>query len=165
MHDTNQQRQPIIAVCGAGTCDAATSQHAETVGRELASAGAVLVCGGLGGVMEAACRGAVQAGGTTLGILPGLDAAAANPWVQLAIPTNMGHARNLLIVQTAQVVIAISGEYGTLSEIALARKIGRTVIGLHTWALGTAADQSPHIVPASTPAEAVRLALQALTTR
>lgn len=127
--------------------------------------GAALVCGGLGGVMEAACRGAAAAGGLTVGLLPGSDRAAANPDVALAIPTGMGHARNVLIVQTADVVIAIGGEYGTLSEIALARKCGRRVIGLTTWDLGNDQNGQPHVVPAATPAEAVALALAALDER
>lgn len=158
-----KHRQPIIAVCGAGACDPQIAAWAEEVGRRIAAAGALLVCGGLGGVMEAACRGAVQAGGLTLGILPGVDRAAANPFVRIPVPTGMGHARNVLIVQTADVVIAISGEYGTLSEIALARKCGRRVVGLHTWSLGHDPGDQPHVIPASTPAEAVALALQAFT--
>jgi hypothetical protein len=154
------KHQPVIAVCGAGACDAHIVALAEEVGRRIAEAGATLVCGGLGGVMEAACRGAVGAGGLTIGILPGLSRAEANPFVQVAIPTNMGHARNVILVQTANVVIAISGEYGTLSEIALARKCGLSVVGLHTWDLGTTARNEPHIIPASTPAEAVAHALE-----
>lgn len=157
-------RRPIVAVCGAGTCNEALAAQAEAVGHQLARAGAILVCGGLGGVMEAACRGARSAGGLTLGLLPGANRAAANPFVQLAIPTGMGHARNVIIVQTADVVIAIDGAYGTLSEIALARKVGRQVIGLGTWELGgdDSVQQEPHIIAAATPAEAVALALRCL---
>jgi hypothetical protein len=103
------------------------------VGRLLAERGAVLVCGGLGGTMEAACRGAGQAGGTTVGLLPGTDRAAANPHVDIAIPTGLGEARNAIVVRTADVVIAVGGGYGTLSEIALALKMGRRVVGLGTW--------------------------------
>ncbi len=153
-------KQPIIAVCGAGTCDATLAAQAEAVGRELATAGAVLICGGLGGVMEAACRGAAQAGGLTIGVLPGTSHTAANPWVAVALPTGMGHARNALIVQAAHVVIAIAGAYGTLSEIALARAMGRTVIGLHTWELGSDEHGQAHIHVASDPAAAVQLALR-----
>ncbi len=153
-------KQPIIAVCGAGTCDPATDTLAEQVGHRLAKAGAILVCGGLGGVMEAACRGAVAAGGLTLGILPGSDCSAANPYVRIPIATGMGHARNVIIVQTADIVIAISGEYGTLSEIALARKCGRRVIGLHTWSLGQDLHGQLHVIPATTPDEAVIRALE-----
>lgn len=157
-------RRPVIAVCGAGAGDPQTAALAEEVGREIGAAGALLVCGGLGGVMEAACQGARAAGGLTVGLLPGSDPQAANPAVAIAIPTGMGHARNVIIVQTADVVIAVGGAYGTLSEIALARKCGRTVIGLHTWELGTDANNTPHIIPARSPAEAVALALDVLRT-
>lgn len=152
-------RQPIIAVCGAGHCDSALDLRAEAVGRGIAEAGALLVCGGLGGVMAAACRGARAAGGTTIGILPGNDSHVANPDVLIPIATGMGEARNLIIVQTANVVIAIGGEYGTLSEIALARKIGRIVIGLDTWTLGDDAHGQPHVLVVDTPAAAVAAAL------
>lgn len=152
--------QPIIAVCGASTCDATIAAHAEAVGREIATAGAVLLCGGGGGVMEAACRGAAQAGGLTIGILPGTTHAAANPWVTVALPTGMGHARNALIVQAAHVVIAIGGAYGTLSEIALARAMGRTVIGLHSWDLGSNVSGQAHLLAASDPATAVQMAVR-----
>ena len=99
-------------------------------GRELARAGAVLVCGGLGGAMEAACRGAKAEGGTTLGILPGADRAAANPYVDVAVATGLGEARNALVVRAADAVIAVAGGYGTLSEIALALRAGKPVVGL-----------------------------------
>lgn len=158
--EDSKHRQPVIAVCGAGVCDAATAALAEEVGRHIAGAGALLVCGGLGGVMVAACQGATQAGGVTLGLLPGSERSAANPFVQIAIPTGMGHARNVLIVQTADVVIAVHGAYGTLSEIALARACGRRVIGLQTWSLGDDAVGQPHVIPANTPTEAVTIALR-----
>jgi uncharacterized protein (TIGR00725 family) len=153
------QRQPIIAVCGAGLCDATLAEVAEAVGRAIATAGAVLVCGGLGGVMAAACRGARAAGGVTIGILPGPDTSAANPDVQIPIATGMGEARNVIIVRTADAVIAVGGEYGTLSEIALARKAGRAVVGLGTWALGHDTSGRLHVLEANTPAEAVAIAL------
>lgn len=157
---TNHIRKPVIAVCGAGACNRQIAAQAEEVGRRIAEAGAVLVCGGLGGVMEAACRGASLAGGLTIGILPDANASSANAFVHIAIPTNMGHARNGILVQTANVVIAIAGEYGTLSEIALARKCGRTVIGLGTWDLGVASPTGqPHVIPVQSPAKAVSLAL------
>lgn len=149
------RRAPAVAVCGSGAEDARLNAVAEEVGRLLAEAGALLVCGGLGGVMAAACRGAALAGGVTLGILPGAQPDAANPHVRIAVATGMGHARNAIIVQTADVVIAVGGEYGTLSEIALARKAGRPVVGLGSWDLG-----EPHLRPAQTPAEAVALALR-----
>jgi uncharacterized protein (TIGR00725 family) len=103
------------------------------VGRLLARRGAVVVCGGLGGVMEAACRGASREGGTTVGVLPGLDRGAANPFVSVAVPTGLGEARNALVVRAADALIAVGGAYGTLSEIALALKAGKPVIGLGTW--------------------------------
>ncbi len=152
--NSNSFRQPIIAVCGAGRADATLEALAEAVGRAIAEAGALLICGGRGGVMAAACRGARVAGGVTIGILPGGDTREANPHVLVPIATNMGEARNAIIVQTAQVVIAIGGEYGTLSEIALARKLDKAVIGLQTWPLG-----AEHVTPASDPAEAVQRAL------
>jgi uncharacterized protein (TIGR00725 family) len=117
-------------VVGAGEGD---SPLAEAVGRELAVRGAVVVCGGLGGVMEAACRGAKEAGGLTVGILPGTDRAAANPFVDVGIPTGLGEARNALVVRAADAVIAVGGGYGTLSEIALALKAGKRVAGLDSW--------------------------------
>ena len=106
---------------------------AEAVGRGLAAAGVTLVCGGLGGVMEAACRGAAANGGLTIGILPGADRAAANEWVKVALPTGLGELRNGLVVRAADAVIAIGGAYGTLSEIALALRTGVPVIGVNTW--------------------------------
>ena len=153
----SDRHQPIVAVCGSGRYDAALDMLAEAVGRSIAASGAVLICGGLGGVMAAACRGAHAAGGVTIGVLPGGNKREANPHVLIPIATGMGQARNVIIVQTADVVIAVGGEYGTLSEIALARKLGRPVIGLQTWALG-----DEHIIVANSPEEAVALALQQL---
>jgi uncharacterized protein (TIGR00725 family) len=127
------QRRPIIGVIGAGAATPRGLRLAEEVGRLLAEQRVVVVCGGLGGVMEAACRGAFAAGGTTIGILPGADASQANPFVSLPIVTNLGHARNVLVAQTAQVLIAVEGEYGTLSEVAIGLKIGRPVIALESW--------------------------------
>ena len=151
-----------VAVIGAGQCDEATAHLAEEVGDELARRGVTLVCGGLGGVMEAACRGARRAGGRTIGILPGNDPAAANPYVEIAIPTGFGEARNLIVVRTGQAVIAIAGEYGTLSEIAHALKMGKPVVGLHSWRLIRGDKEDAGIMPAHTPSEAVELALNAL---
>ena len=114
------------------------------MGRELGSRGAVVVTGGLGGVMEAACRGARDAGGTTIGILPGTDRSAANPYVDVAIPSGLGEARNALVVRAADALIAIGGAYGTLSEIAFALKAGKRVVGLGTWDIdGVDAADSP----------------------
>jgi uncharacterized protein (TIGR00725 family) len=114
------------------------------VGRELGSRGVVLVTGGLGGVMEAACRGARGAGGMTIGILPGTDRSVANPYVDVAIPTGLGEARNALVVRAADALIAVGGAYGTLSEIAFALKAGKRVVGLGTWDIdGVEAADSP----------------------
>ncbi len=152
--------QPVhVAVVGAAAADPATVAIAEEVGRLLATRGSVVVCGGLGGVMEAACRGAKSGGGATVGILPGLDRGAANRWVDVAIPTGLGEARNALVVRAADVVIAIGGEFGTLSEIALALKTGKHVVGIDTWDLSRRGKPVTEIVRAATPAEAVERAL------
>jgi len=114
------------------------------VGRLLAERGAVLVCGGLGGTMEAACRGAKQAGGTTVGLLPGGSRSEANRFVDVAIPTGLGEARNALVVRAADAVVAVGGGYGTLSEIALALRAGKRVVGLGTWEIdGVVAADDP----------------------
>jgi uncharacterized protein (TIGR00725 family) len=123
----------MVAVIGAGEPDGTLERLAEAVGVALAAAGKTVVCGGLEGVMAAACRGAKAAGGRTVGILPGRDPAEANPWVDVAIPTGFGEARNALVVRAGRAVIAIGGGYGTLSEIALALKAGVPVVGLDTW--------------------------------
>ncbi|MBX0327092.1 TIGR00725 family protein [Oscillochloris sp. ZM17-4] len=151
------RRRPVVAVCGSSAEDAQLNGLAEDVGRLLAAGGATLVCGGGGGVMAAACRGALAAGGVTIGILPGGDPAEANPHVQIAVATGMGHARNAIIVQTADAVIAVGGAYGTLSEIALASACGRPVVGMRTWELG---GRPETIHATATPAEAVALALR-----
>jgi uncharacterized protein (TIGR00725 family) len=127
------------------------------VGRELGRRGAVLVCGGLGGVMEAACRGAKEAGATTVGILPGTDRAAANPFVDVAVPTGLGEGRNALVVRAADALVAVGGGYGTLSEIALALKAGKRVVGLGTWDV-------EGVEPAGSPKEAVETVLRDVTT-
>jgi len=126
-------RTPYIAVVGPGEASPEELHSAEEVGAGLAAAGAVVVTGGLGGVMEAACRGARSRRGRTLGILPGDDRDAANGWVEIAVPTGMGELRNGLVVRAADAVVAIGGGHGTLSEIALALKLGRPVVGLGTW--------------------------------
>jgi uncharacterized protein (TIGR00725 family) len=127
--------QPYVAVVGPGEATPEEIATAEEVGRLLAERGAVLVCGGLGGVMEAACRGAKEGGGRTVGILPGDDRAAANPHVDVAIATGLGEARNALVVRAADALIAVGGAYGTLSEIALALKTGTPVVGIRSWEL------------------------------
>jgi uncharacterized protein (TIGR00725 family) len=122
-----------VAVVGPGEAEAGHESAAEEVGRLIAERGAILVCGGLGGVMEAACRGARSAGGVTVGLLPGIDRDDANPHVSVALPTGLGQARNAVVVRSADSVVAIGGGYGTLSEIALALRRGKPVIGLDTW--------------------------------
>lgn len=126
-------RARLIGVIGPAECEPFVATLAAEVGRRIAEAGHVLVCGGRGGVMEAACRGAKLAGGLTVGILPSATPAHANPHVDIPIATGMGHARNAVIAHSAAVLIAIGAGYGTLSEIAIALKVGTPVIGLGTW--------------------------------
>ncbi len=150
-----------IAVIGGSEVTARVAAAAEAVGAALAAAGAVTVCGGLGGVMAAACRGAKSKGGLTVGILPGNDPSAANPWVDVVIATGLGEARNALVVGSAAAVIAVDGEYGSLSEIGLALRAGTPVVGLETWSL-TRPDGRPDagIVPIGDPREAAAVALR-----
>ncbi|RTZ90163.1 MAG: TIGR00725 family protein [Deltaproteobacteria bacterium] len=122
-----------IGVIGAAECPPDIYKTAYEVGRLVAEQKAVLVTGGLGGVMEGASKGAFENGGITIGILPTRDASYANPYVTIPIPTGLGHARNVIVVQSSQLVVAISGKMGTLSEIAIALKLGIPVIGIHTW--------------------------------
>ena len=152
-------KQRIIAVIGGGQCSREEARLAEEVGHELARRGATLICGGLGGVMEAACKGASLEGGTTIGILPGDDRQAANPYVQIPIVTGLGYARNIAVVKSAQAVIAIGGSYGTLSEISHALQSGIPVIGLNTWSLSRNKRQDKSIIPAQSPTGAVDKAL------
>jgi uncharacterized protein (TIGR00725 family) len=133
---------------------------AEQVGRELARRGAIVVCGGRGGVMEAASRGAQEAGGTTVGILPDGDRSNANPYLDIALPTGIGELRNGLVARAGDAVIAVGGEFGTLSEIAFALKLGRPVVGLRSWELARAGKPVDAIVAANTPADAVTRALE-----
>jgi len=147
------RQKTIIGVIGAGEASPRGLKLAEEVGRRLAERGAVVVCGGLGGVMEAACRGAFEAGGETLGILPGDAAGQANRFVTLPVVTDLGQARNVLIAHTAQALIAVEGEYGTLSEIAIGLKIGRPVIALKSW------PGLKGVIYAATAEEAVALVL------
>ena len=125
--------RPLVAVIGAGNVTEEQYQQALAVGKGLGQAGIHVVCGGLGGVMEAVSRGCRENGGEVLGLLPGSDTQQANPWVSYPLPTGLGHSRNMLVAQAASVVIAIAGEYGTLSELAIALKTGRTVISLGAW--------------------------------
>ncbi len=124
--------QPIIGVIGAGQCDSSIYQLATEVGEEIAKRGAVLVCGGLGGVMEAAAKGAATAGGLTVGILPGPSTRSANPHIRIPVATDMGQARNVIIAHTADALVAVAGGAGTLSEIGHALKIGKPIVGLRT---------------------------------
>jgi uncharacterized protein (TIGR00725 family) len=155
------QRKIRIGVCGPHQAGADVLRLAEQVGAEIGRRGAILVCGGLGGVMEAAARGAKQAGGLTVGILPTPEADAANAFIDVPIPTGMGEARNVILVRAAQAVIAIAGAYGTLSEIAFALRLGVPVVGLETWQLRGPDGSVPPIIQAKTPVEAVARALEA----
>ena len=125
----------IIAVIGNSSCSPEEAKLAESVGELLAQQGATIVCGGLGGVMEAVCRGAKSKSGLTIGILPGQDPSTANSWVDVPVVTGLGEARNFAVVKSAQAVIAIGGKYGTLTEIAYALKSNIPIIGLNTWSL------------------------------
>lgn len=140
-----------IAVIGKGEAAPGECDTAYATGRTIALKGATLVCGGLGGVMEAACRGAAEAGGTTVGILPGME--GGNPYLGVTIRTGLGHARNVLVVLSADAVIAVGGSHGTLSEIAIALKTGRPVFGLNTWDI-------KGVIPCTSPEEAVTRAVQ-----
>ncbi|HUY99250.1 MAG TPA: TIGR00725 family protein [Thermomicrobiaceae bacterium] len=156
----------MIAVCGPQDATEQELVWAAALGRAIAGAGHALVCGGRGGVMEAACRGAKLAGGSTVGILPGYDRSAANRWVDHAICTGLGEARNALVVASGQVVVAVSGGFGTLSEIGLALKMGRTVVALGSWELDpgrlTRFGGDARYLEAASPEEALDLALEAI---
>ena len=152
-------KKRFIAVIGGSEPTTEETRLAEAVGRELAKRGAILVCGGMGGVMEAACRGASSEGGITIGILPGDSRQAANPYVQIPIVTGIGYARNIAVVKSAQAVIAVGGSYGTLSEISHALQSGIPVIGLNTWSLSRNSQPDNSIILAQNPTEAVNKAL------
>jgi uncharacterized protein (TIGR00725 family) len=130
---SNMGSRYMISVIGGHKCDEKTARLAEEIGGIIASEGAVLVCGGLGGIMEAACRGAKNSGGTTIGIIPGEDKRDANEFVDIPVSTGMGYSRNTLVAGTADLVVALPGEYGTLSEIAFALNAGKAVYGLGAW--------------------------------
>jgi uncharacterized protein (TIGR00725 family) len=152
---------PCIAVIGPGRdADERALAQAEEAGAAVAAAGAALICGGLGGVMEAACRGARSRGGLTVGLLPGDDREDANGWVVLALPTGLGEARNALIVRAADAVVAIGGGWGTLSEIALALRRGIPVLGVGTWELGRAGEPVAGVRAVDDAATAVAEALR-----
>ena len=143
----------IVAVIGSRDCDATLYQMAQEVGRRVAEGGAILVCGGRGGIMEAACRGAAEGNGISVGILPGNDIADANNYVTVPIASGIGLARNYLIVRSATAAIAIGGQYGTLSEIAYCLQLGVPVFSLRSWDI-------KGVIPVETPKQAVDLALQ-----
>ena len=159
-------RRRQVAVSGGGA-DPPTDvlDAAEEVGRRLAEAGITVVCGGLGGVMEAAARGAAGVGGDVVGVVPSADPADANPHCTHVVATGIGHARNLAVVASGDAVVAIGGEWGTLSEIAFARRLGRPVIALRTWTVRGIGpmEEAPGIVPASDPAAAVDAVQRALS--
>ena len=144
----------IISVIGAGTCTKEVSSVAEEVGKRIAENGATLVTGGLGGVMEAASKGAKEAGGLTVGILPGSDRGELNPYVDIPVVTGLSHARNIIVVRTGDAVIAIAGEYGTLSEMAFALKSGKPVISISAWKVGE------EIISMDDPQEAAEKAME-----
>jgi uncharacterized protein (TIGR00725 family) len=157
------QHAPYIAVVGPAEPDVETHALAVEVGRLIAERGAVVVCGGLGGVMEAAAQGASQAGGSSLGILPGADRAQANRYLTMAIATGLGELRNALVVRCSDAVLAVGGSWGTLSEVALAQRLGRPVVSLRGWSvLDSGGAAVTGIVAASSAAEAVEALIAAL---
>ena len=147
---------PYVAVVGSGEATGELYDAAREVGRLVADRGGVVVCGGLGGVMEAAARGATERGGVAIGVLPEEDRRRANLYLSYAVATGAGQARNLAVVCSGDVVIAVGGEYGTLSEMALALKVGRPVVSLESW------DLDGHVILAKSPEEAVVAAFGAL---
>ncbi|MDZ7265101.1 MAG: TIGR00725 family protein [candidate division KSB1 bacterium] len=150
----NFKRKKIIGVIGQGKdCSPELLQTAEEIGFQIAQQEAILICGGLGGVMEAACRGAKRAQGLTIGVLPSMFKTDANRFIDIPIVTGMGEARNLIIVRSADALIAIGGRYGTLSEIAFALALGKPVIGCHTW------ENFEQIIYIDQPSQAVKAAL------
>jgi uncharacterized protein (TIGR00725 family) len=149
-----------IAVIGAGECESEVAEAAYEIGALVAARGAILVTGGRSGVMEAASRGARDAGGLVVGILPDLDRSSANEAVEIAIPTGMGQLRNGLVVSSAGAVIAVAGEWGTLSEIGFALKLGIPVVGWHTWEMSRDGSPQEGITRVATPADAVEKAFE-----
>lgn len=155
--------RPRIGVMGSSSCPLPVQERAHAVGYLIARAGAILICGGRGGVMEAAARGAKEGGGITVGILPGDTDVEANPYIDIPIVTGLGMARNAVNVLSSQAVIAVAGSYGTLSEIALAGVFGIPVVGLRTWSLKDPEQQTPSaLLVASSPEEAVQIALESI---
>ncbi len=140
---------PYVSVVGSGTATGELYEKAREVGQLVAEKGGMVVCGGRSGVMEAAARGATEVGGVAIGILPDEDREKANEYLSYSVATGTGHARNLAVVCSGDVVISVGGEYGTLSEVGLALKVGRPVVALESWDLGE------HVAVASSPEEAV----------
>jgi uncharacterized protein (TIGR00725 family) len=157
--------QIYIGVIGEGVCSEETAQVAYEVGRRIGERRAILVCGGRGGVMENAAKGAKSVGGLTVGVLPGSSRDEANPYIDIAIVTGMGEARNVILVQSCQVLIAVEGMYGTLSEIAFACKFGIPVIGLKTWKVDRPGLTASPVLEAKTPEEGVEMAFQIIHSR
>ena len=153
-------REIIIAVIGTRKPSPEESSLAEEVGRELAKNGITLICGGLGGVMEDTCRGARAEGGLTIGVIPGDDPKSANPYVQIPIVTGIGYARNVIIVKTAQAIIAVGGGYGTLTELGYALDSKKPVIGLKTWKFSRNNQMDKSIIRVNSTKEAVNKALK-----
>ena len=153
-------REIIIAVIGTRKPSPEESSLAEEVGRELAKNGITLICGGWGGVMEDACRGARAEGGLTIGVIPGDDPKSANPYVQIPIVTGIGYARNVIIVKTAQAIIAVGGGYGTLTELGYALDSKKPVIGLKTWKFSRNNRMDKSIIRVNSAKEAVSKALK-----
>jgi len=150
-------RKPVIAVIGAGKCSKKMRDAAADVGRYVAEHGGIIVCGGLGGIMEGAARGAREAGGLAIGILPGDSDADANEFVDIVIPTGMAEARNILVVRTADAVVAFPGKYGTLTEMAFARLFEKPLVSVQAWKLGE------EVIQVEDPVEAARLAMELAT--
>ena len=163
---SERERLQQISVIGSGSCEEGSEAWglAEEVGRRLAEAGFAVVCGGRGGVMEAAAAGAAKAGGTVIGIVPWTSTGDANPYCTHVVATGIGYARNVAVVASGEATIAVGGEWGTLSEIGHARSMGRPVVALCSWALSGRGDMAdaPGVIAASTPEEAVAAALAAI---
>lgn len=167
---TMVKRQIIIGVIGASSCDEENYKMAQEVGKLIAENDAQLICGGLSGIMEAACKGAFSNGGTTIGILPMSDSTQANEFVTVPIATGMGLSRNTIIAQAADALIAITGSHGTLSEIAFSMNIGKTVVGLETWDIGSEVEKRGkpgygNFLVAKNAGEAVMMAMEAAKKR
>jgi uncharacterized protein (TIGR00725 family) len=158
------EKPVIIAVIGGSEVAPPAARLAEEVGREIAQRGAVLVCGGMSGVMEAACKGASDAGGLTIGILPG-DRREANPYVRIPIVSGVGYARNVAVVKSAQAVIAIDGSYGTLTEIGYALQSGIPIIGLGTWEIAIDGKAEKNVIRVKNPKDAVDRAIELIGNR